>query len=91
MKKKLLISSLFLLSLGKLANAQSENALFFDNTDDQVVVALDVPAGEQTINVGTIFKNGTKVKDGYNGKIYTVQNKSVKVKSTSGVVLLERQ
>lgn len=59
--------------------------------DDQVVVALDVPAGEQTINVGTIFKNGTKVKDGYTGKIYTVQNKSVKVKSTSGVVLLERQ
>ena len=39
MKKTLLISSLFLISLGTVANAQSENALFFDNIDDQVVVA----------------------------------------------------
>ena len=56
MKKKLLISSLFLLSLGKLANAQSENALFFDNTDvearfrNSTGVNYDVVASGITLN-----------------------------------------
>jgi len=33
-----------------------------------VVVGLDLPLGRKEISVGTLFPNGTKVKDAYSGK-----------------------
>lgn len=59
--------------------------------EDKVVIALDVPKGEQNISTAGIFKNGDKVTDFYSGKNYVVQNNAVKVRSESGVVLLEMQ
>jgi len=35
---------------------------------DKIVVGLDLSIGKKEISVGTIFKNGTKVKDCYSGK-----------------------
>ena len=39
---------------------------------DKVVVGLDLEKGQKTISVGTIFANGSKVKDVYSGKTATV-------------------
>lgn len=60
-----------------------------NNFKDKVVVGLDLPAGEKTISVGTIFPDGTKVLDAYSGKTAEVKNGSVTIDSKHGLVLLE--
>ena len=54
---------------------------------DKVVVAFGV-SGSATISVGSIFSNGTVVKDYYTGNTATVANGSVTL-TTGGVALLE--
>jgi alpha-amylase len=55
-----------------------------------VVVGLDLPIGNKTISVGTIFENGTKIKDAYSGKTSEVINGKVTVDSEFGILLLEK-
>ena len=57
---------------------------------DKVVIALDLPIGKKEISVGTIFKNGTKVKDAYSGKTAIVKNGNVKLETNFTIVLLEK-
>ncbi|MGV3695685.1 alpha-amylase family glycosyl hydrolase [Flavobacterium sp.] len=57
---------------------------------DKVVVGLDLPKGEKTISVGTIFSNGSKVRDAYSGNTATVANGKVKLDSAFDIVLLEK-
>jgi alpha-amylase len=57
---------------------------------DKVVVGLDLPIGKKEISVGTIFKNGTKVKDSYSGKIGMVKNGKVIVDTAYTIVLIEK-
>ena len=57
---------------------------------DKVVVGLDLPKGEKTISVGTIFSNGCKVKDAYSGKITTVAKGKVTLNTDFGIILLEK-
>lgn len=57
---------------------------------DKVVIALDLPIGKKEISVGTIFKNGTKVKDAYSGKTTIVKNGNVKLETNFTIVLLEK-
>ena len=57
---------------------------------DKVVVGLDLTKGEKIIPVGTLFPNGTKVKDAYSGKTAIVANGTVKLNSDFGIVLLEK-
>ena len=59
------------------------------NYSDKVVIALDLAKGKKEIPTGTIFKNGTKVKDAYSGKISKVANGKVVLDTDSDVVLLE--
>lgn len=54
-----------------------------------MVVGLDLAKGKKEIFVGTIFKNGTKVKDTYSGKTAVVENGKVVIDSNFGIVLLE--
>jgi alpha-amylase len=61
-----------------------------DNFTDKVVVGLDLPIGNKTISVGTIFENGTKIKDAYSGKTSEVINGKVTVDSEFGILLLEK-
>ncbi|MDY0088893.1 MAG: alpha-amylase family glycosyl hydrolase [Flavobacteriaceae bacterium] len=60
-----------------------------ENYTDKVVVGLDLPKGKNEISVGTIFENGTKVKDTYSGKTAVVENGKVVIDSDFGIVLLE--
>ena len=57
---------------------------------DKVVVGLDLVKGEKTIPVGTIFSNGTKLKDAYSGKTALVVKGKVTINSDFEIVLLEK-
>jgi len=61
-----------------------------DNYTDKVVVGLDLPKGTKEISVGTIFKDGTKLKDGYSGKEALVSNGKVSINTEFDIVLLEK-
>ncbi len=62
-----------------------------DNFTDKVVIGLDLPKGRKEISVGTIFENGTKLKDGYSGKEALVSNGKVSIDSEFDIVLLEKK
>ena len=57
---------------------------------DKVVVGLDLEKGQKTISVGTVFANGTKVKDAYSGTIATVNKGKITINTDFGIVLLEK-
>ena len=58
---------------------------------DKVVIGLDLPKGEKEIAVGTIFADGTKVKDAYSGKTAIVTNGKVNLNTAFRILLLEQQ
>ena len=57
---------------------------------DKVIIGLDLPQGKKVISVESIFKNGTKVKDGYSGKTAIITNGKVIINSEFDIVLLEK-
>lgn len=57
---------------------------------DNVVIGLDLAKGRKEISVGTIFKNGTKLKDFYSGKVAVVSNGKVIIDTEFDIVLLEK-
>ena len=56
---------------------------------DNVVIGLDLSIGTKEISVGSIFANGTKVKDAYSGKEALVSNGKVSLDTEFDIVLLE--
>lgn len=61
-----------------------------DNYVDNVVIGLDLSIGKKEISVGTIFENGTKLKDAYSGKTAVVINGKISIDSEFDIVLLEK-
>ncbi len=57
---------------------------------DKVVVGLDLAKGEKIITVGTVFPNGSKVKDAYSGKTATVIKGKVTFNTDFYILLLEK-
>ena len=62
-----------------------------ENYTDNVVIGLDLPIGPKEIAVGTIFKNGTKVKDAYSGKTTIVKNGKINITTTFTILLIEKK
>jgi len=60
------------------------------NYTDGIVIGLDLPIGQKEIAVGTIFKEGAKVKDAYSGKSTVVKNGRIKLDTSSSVLLIEK-
>ncbi|MDD5151966.1 MAG: alpha-amylase, partial [Flavobacterium sp.] len=60
------------------------------NYSDNVVIGLDLPKGTKEISVGTLFKDGTKLKDAYSGKEANVSNGKVNIDTEFDIVLLEK-
>ena len=58
---------------------------------DTVVIALDVPTGEKTIETGQTFPEGTILRDAYSGKIATVKKGKVSLNTDYMIVLLEKK
>lgn len=61
-----------------------------DNFTDDVVIGLDLAQGQKEIFVGTIFKDGTKLKDSYSGKKAVVSDGKVSIDTEFDIVLLEK-
>lgn len=57
---------------------------------DQVVIGLELNKGKKEIPVGTIFKNGRKIKDSYSGKTAIVSKGKVTIDSDFDMVLIEK-
>ena len=55
-----------------------------------MVVGLDLPIGKKEISVGTVFPNGTKVKDAYSGKTTTIAKGKATIDSDFDLLLLEK-
>jgi alpha-amylase len=60
-----------------------------DNFTDKVVIGLDLPKGQKEISVGTIFEDGTKLRDAYSRKEAVVSNGKVFIDTEFDIVLLE--
>jgi alpha-amylase len=60
------------------------------NITDAVVIGLDLPIGKKEIAVGNIFKNGTKIKDAYSGKIAIVTNGKIIFDTNFTLLLIEK-
>ena len=58
---------------------------------DQVVIGLDLPIGKKEISVGTIFRNGTQVKDAFSGKTSVVLNGKIAIDTNFGILLIEKK
>jgi alpha-amylase len=56
---------------------------------DTVVIGLDLAKGKKEIPIGSAFKEGTKLRDAYSGKLVTVLNGKVIIDSVFDIVLLE--
>jgi len=56
---------------------------------DTIVIALNLPDGENKIDVSSVFNNGDNVLDYYSGEKMIVENGKVKSNSSHKVVLLE--
>ncbi|MBQ4819491.1 alpha-amylase family glycosyl hydrolase [Aquimarina sp. MMG016] len=56
---------------------------------DSVVIGLDLPKGEKTLNVNSIFPEGSTVIDRYSGQETTVKGNTVNFTSDFEIALLE--
>ncbi|WP_370637817.1 alpha-amylase family glycosyl hydrolase [Flavobacterium wongokense] len=57
---------------------------------DKVVIGLDLNKGQKNVWIGSVFANGTKVRDAYSGKTAVVTKSSVTLNTDFGIVLLEK-
>ncbi|TSE06891.1 alpha-amylase family glycosyl hydrolase [Aquimarina algiphila] len=60
-----------------------------NNISDKVVVALDLPKGEKTIKIDSIFPEGMSLIDQYSGIEVNVSKDSVRINSDYNIILLE--
>ncbi|WP_452232389.1 alpha-amylase family glycosyl hydrolase [Lacinutrix sp. MEBiC02595] len=56
---------------------------------DEVIIGIDIPKGEQTINVSSVFKDGQQVNDFYSGQTLEVKNGSITISVDKNIILLE--
>lgn len=64
-------------------------SLLKGNFEDNVVVGLDLSIGKKELSVGSIFKEGTKLRDGYSGKETIVLGGKATIDTEFDIVLLE--
>lgn len=57
---------------------------------DEVVIGLEMPVGKNTINVSSVWNDGTKVRDAYSGISGKVVNGNIELNTPSEIVLLEK-
>jgi alpha-amylase len=58
---------------------------------DLVVIGLDLPSGEKTLDVSRLFKNGEVLHDAYSIQDVEVENGKVVLNSEFDIVLLEQR
>lgn len=58
---------------------------------DQVVIGLELPSGEKTIDVSSVFKDGDVLLESYSNKETEVKDGKVNLSTTFSIVLLEKK
>ncbi|MFV5699622.1 alpha-amylase family glycosyl hydrolase [Flavobacterium sp. ZT3R17] len=61
------------------------------NYSDAVVIGLDLPIGKKELSVGSVFKDGVKVRDAYSGKSGIVSDGKVSFDTNFSLLLIENQ
>ena len=61
-----------------------------DDYLDRVIVGLDLPVGRKIITVKSVFRDGTKLRDAYSGKLATSEKGLVIIDTEFSTVLLEQ-
>lgn len=64
--------------------------LIKENYTNEVVVGLDLPEGLKTIDVSSVFQNGTKLRDNYSGVEIEVKNGKALIENEESIVLLSK-
>ena len=62
-----------------------------DDYTDTVIIGLDLPIGEKTLDVSSLFNDGDELHDAYSGSSIKVTNGTVIINSAFDVVLLEKK
>lgn len=62
-----------------------------DNYTDNVVIGLDLPKGQKRISVGSIFKDGTEVREFTSNQIVTVTNGFIEINTPNTILLIEKK
>ena len=60
-----------------------------ENFTDAVIIGIDLPKGEQTIKVSSVFKDGKQIKDFYSGQTFEVTNGTITISADTNIILLE--
>ena len=61
-----------------------------NGANDKVLIGLDLPKGQMTLDVSAIAKDGDSVKDMYGGTTATVKDGKILIDSMFDIVLLEK-
>ena len=56
-----------------------------------MVIGLDLPKGQKRISVGSIFKDGTKVREFTSNQIVTVTNGFIEIDTPNTILLIEKK
>ena len=76
---------------GKQTDLQNDPYVFFrKHENDEVIISVGYFREQKLINVASLWKDGTKVRDFYTGTIGVVKNGTIVMNTNSDTVLLER-
>ena len=76
---------------GKQTDLQNDPYVFFRKYEnDEVIISVGYFREQKLINVASLWKDGTKVRDFYTGTIGVVKNGTIVMNTNSDTVLLER-
>lgn len=77
---------------GKHQLISKENGIVFSRVrkDDKIIAGINLPKGEKSLEVSSIFKNGEQLKDCYSNQVVEVKDGKVSINSDFDIVLLEK-
>lgn len=77
---------------GKHQLISKENGVVFSRVrkDDKIIAGINLPKGEKSLEVSSIFKNGEQLKDCYSNQVVGVKDGKVSINSDFDIVLLEK-
>ncbi|WP_435416512.1 alpha-amylase family glycosyl hydrolase [Polaribacter aestuariivivens] len=77
---------------GKHQLISKENGIVFSRVrkDDEIIAGINLPKGEKSLEVSSIFKNGEQLKDCYSNQVVEVKDGKISINSDFDIVLLEK-
>ena len=78
---------------GKHESISSDTGVIFSRVrnNDKLIVGMELPLGQKTIPVASLFADGTLLRDAYSQQTLTVIAGNVTLTSKAAIVLLEEE